>query len=107
VVKIVVCFIISAIVLNCSLYIFAQTLEREEAIRARRQQAAREKEIEELQKPIQSKAASGNQTNIVVRERKALPFKQKLTGEQKGVFRLTMQTSPDTPRFSGNRKPAW
>ncbi len=78
-----ICFIIFAIVFIFSSEIFAQATPRQEAAAIRREQEARERAYERLQKPISPRTGSANQSNAIFGARKALPFKQKLTGEQK------------------------
>ncbi len=74
-------FIIFTIVFVFSSKISAQNVENPEAIRMRREQAARHRKFDNVQGTIFStKTTPDNQASINNGARKALPFKQKLTG---------------------------
>ncbi|HXH70178.1 MAG TPA: hypothetical protein VNI60_07605, partial [Pyrinomonadaceae bacterium] len=77
-----ICFIIFALVFTFSSEIFAQSAPQDAAV-IRREQKTRERAYEQQQKLISPGANSVNQPNVTFGARKALPFKQKLTGEQK------------------------
>jgi len=81
-VKETICFIIFANVFIFSSEIFAQAAPQD-AAGIRREQEAKERAYERLQKPISPRTDSGNQPNVTFGARKALPFRQKLTSEQK------------------------
>ena len=77
-------FIVFAIVFIFSSNISAQNVENPEAIRMRREQAARHRKFDNVQNAaLDTKTTSGNPANIINGERKAFPFKQRLTKEQK------------------------
>lgn len=78
-----ICFIIFVVVFAFSSEIFAQAATRQEAARIRQEQEAKERAFGQLQKLTPAETDSDNQPNITFRTRKALPFKQKLTSEQK------------------------
>ena len=78
-----ICFIIFVVVFVFSSEIFAQAATQQEAARIRQEQEAKERAFGQLQKLTPAETNSNNQPNITFRTRKALPFKQKLTSEQK------------------------
>jgi hypothetical protein len=77
-------FIIFAIVFIFSSQISAQNIENPEAVRMRREQAARNKRFDNIQNTVFStKTTPDNHPKIINGDRKAFPFKQRLTREQK------------------------
>ena len=91
-------FIIIAIVFIFPCEISAQNVENPEAVRMRREQAARHRRFDNVQNTVfDSKTTPNNQANVINGDRKALPFKQKLTREQKSYL-LPEQT--DSVRYT-------
>lgn len=77
-------FIVLAMVFVFSTRISAQAIENPEAVRLRREQAARNKRFDNIQNRIfNPKTTPDNRTNVINGARKAFPFKQKINGEQK------------------------
>lgn len=77
-------FIVFAIVFIFSSQISAQNTETPEAVRLRREQAARHRKFDNIQNTVfDAKTTPPDEANVINGERKAFPFKQKLTKEQK------------------------
>jgi hypothetical protein len=88
-----ICFVIFAIVFNFSSQASAQNAENPESVRMRREQAARHRRFDNVQNTVfDPKTTNRNVANIINGERKAFPFKQKLTKEQKSYL-LPEQTN--------------
>lgn len=80
-------FIIFAIVFIFSSQTSAQSPETPEAVRMRREQAARNKRFDNIQNTVfNTKTTPDNQPNVINGDRKAFPFKQRLTREQKSYL---------------------
>lgn len=91
-------FITFAILFIFPSQVFAQNAENPEAVRRRREQAARHRRFDNVQNTVfDAKTTARNQANIINGERKAFPFKQKLNREQKSYL-LPAQT--DLSRYA-------
>ena len=91
-------FIVFAIAFIFAGKISAQTVENPEAVRTRREQAARHRRFDNIQNPVfDTKTTPNNQVNVINGGRRALPFKQKLTREQKSYL---LPDRTDAARFA-------
>jgi len=104
-VKEIIYFIVFAIVFIFSSKISAQSVENPEAVRMRREQAARHRKFDNVQNTVFStKTTPNNQANVINGERKAFPFKQKLTREQKSYLIPEQTDSVRYASFLGQSK---